>query len=41
MLRTRAAGVPITTLALINQVEAGTTLATAEIEKWVTGQPLP
>ncbi len=41
LLRGRAAGVPIATLALINQVEPLTPLASGQIEKWVTGRLEP
>ena len=40
LLRARAAGVPLATLAIINQAEARTPLAARQIVKWVTGQPV-
>ncbi len=41
LLRGRAAGVPLATLAIINQVEPLTPLASRQTAKWVTGQPAP
>lgn len=38
MLRNRAAGVSLATLALLNQVQPSTALPSGDIEKWVTGR---
>ncbi len=41
MLRGRASAVNVATLALINQVQPTTSLASGQVEKWVTGQVTP
>ena len=41
LARRRPTPVPVTTLALINQVEPGTRIAAGTKLKWVVGQPLP